>query len=239
MENVYALDFDGVICDSIHECYENSYLAFRQTHPELNNPGQPMNSWKDAFYDFRGLVRPSKNFYFLWKLITNNEEIPLDTVEFESEAIAFSGESEKFERFFTEVRAKILTLDQERFIAQNPLFQEVREYWSRLKNPLYIVTAKDPDLAKLILKANSLEVDGIFGKGSGSKSSTLLKLSNMHNLDISHVYFVDDNPEFVRETSNVGARVRLAKWGYGPYGGVFENTLESFSQVIDFFNNED
>jgi hypothetical protein len=130
-------------------------------------------------------------------------------------------------------------LDQERFIAQNPLFQEVREHWSRLKNPLYLVTAKDPELARLILQANSLEVTGIFGKGSGPKSNTLLKLSNMHHLDISHVYFVDDNPEFVRETLNVGARVGLAKWGYGPYEGVFENNLESFSQVIDFFNNED
>jgi phosphoglycolate phosphatase-like HAD superfamily hydrolase len=239
MEKVYALDFDGVICDSIHECYENSYLAFRQTHPELNIPGQPKNSWKITFYNFRGLVRPSKNFYFLWKLITASKEIPLNTAQFESEAIAFSDSSERFEKNFTDVRARILMLDQERFIAQNPLFPEVRELWPRLKNPLYLVTAKDPELARLILKANSLEVNGIFGKGSGPKSSTLLKLSSMHHLDISHIYFVDDNPEFVRETSSVGARVGLAKWGYGPYEGVFENNLESFSQVIDFFDNED
>lgn len=239
MEKVYALDFDGVICDSIHECYENSYLAFRKTHPERNTPRQPMNSWKIAFYNFRGLVRPSKNFYFLWKLITNGEEIPSDTVQFETQATAFSDSSERFEGIFTEVRDRILKLNQERFITQNPLFQEVREHWSRLKNPLYLVTAKDPQLARLILQANSLEVNGIFGKGSGSKSGTLIKLSEMHHVDISQVYFVDDNPEFVRETSKVGARVGLAKWGYGPYQGVFENNLESFSQVIDFFNNEE
>lgn len=239
MAKVYALDFDGVICDSIHECYENSYLAFRLTNPELNIPEQPMNSWKITFYSFRGLVRPSKNFYFLWKLITDGEEIPSDTVQFESQAIAFSDSSERFEGIFTEVRARILMFNQERFITQNPLFQDVREHWSRLKNPLYIVTAKDPALARLILQANSLEVDGIFGKGSGPKSSTLLKLSAMHHLDISQVCFVDDNPEFVRETSKVGARVGLAKWGYGPYQGVFENSLDSFSQVIDFFNNEE
>jgi phosphoglycolate phosphatase-like HAD superfamily hydrolase len=172
-------------------------------------------------------------------LITNGEEIPSDTGQFETEAITYSDSSERFERIFTEVRARILMLNQKRFITQNPLFQEVREHWSRLKNPLYLVTAKDPELARLILQANNLEVTGIFGKGSGPKSNTLLKLSNMHHLDISHVYFVDDNPEFVRETSNVGARVGLAKWGYGPYEGVFENNLESFSQVIDFFNNED
>lgn len=239
MEKVYALDFDGVICDSIHECFENSYLAYKILNPELNIPGHPMNSWKITFYKFRGLVRPSKNFYFLWKLIINGEEIPSDTVQFESQATAFSDSSERFEGIFTEVRARILTLNQERFISQNPLFQDVKENWSSLRNPLYIVTAKDPALARLILQANSLEVTDIFGKGSGSKSSTLLKLSTMHHIDISQIYFVDDNPEFVREASKVGARVGLAKWGYGPYQGVFSNDLESFSRVIDFFNNED
>lgn len=238
MEKVYALDFDGVICDSIHECYENSYLAFRQTHPEFNHPGQPPNSWKDAFYEFRGLVRPSKNFYLLWKMITNCEEISMDTIQFENECIALSDSSEKFGRIFTEVRCRILMLDQERFISQNLIFEEVKENWFRLKTPLYVVTAKDSELAELILKANNLEVTGVFGKGSGSKSSTLLKLASMHHVDISHVYFVDDNPEFVRETANIGAKAGLAKWGYGPYEGVSENNLESFSQVIDFFNNE-
>lgn len=238
MEKVYALDFDGVICDSIHECFENSYLAFRQTHPEVNIPIEPTNFWKDTFYAHRGLVRPPKNFYLLWKMITNGEVISTDTIQFENEAIACSDLSEKFEKNFADVRSRILMLDEERFISQNLLFEEVREHWSRLKNPLYVVTAKDPEIAKIILKANNLEVKGIFGKGSGPKSSTLLKLASTHCVDISHVYFVDDNPEFVKETSNVGAKVGLAKWGYGPYDGVIENSLASFSQVIDFFNNE-
>lgn len=235
---IYVLDFDGVICDSIHECFHNTYRAFRFVSPELDLPSEPKPLWREKFFEHRGLVRPPRNFYLLWNLIVNNQEIGKSTIEFESHATNYEDILILFDEEFMSVREKQLESDLQSFLTQNPLFPGVKELWDDLPRPIYIVTAKDERITKLILKYNGLNVDGVFGKGTGHKYQTLLRLAKSHEITANSVYFIDDNPEFVSEADSVGVKTAISNWGYGPYGLEQGKSLDSFEQVLGFFNNE-
>jgi phosphoglycolate phosphatase-like HAD superfamily hydrolase len=235
---IYALDFDGVICDSIHECFHNTYQAFRLVRPELDLPSEPKTLWQKKFFEHRGLVRPARNFYLLWNLIVSNHQIGKSTIEFESDATNYEHILILFDEEFMSIREEQLKSDLQAFLIQNPLFPAVKELWGDLPRPIYIVTAKDERITRLILEYNGLNVDGVFGKGTGHKHQTLLRLAKSHDVAVSSVYFVDDNPEFVREADSIGVKTALSNWGYGPYGPEHGKSLDSFEQVLGFFNNE-
>lgn len=235
---VYTLDFDGVICDSIHECFQNSYDAFKSVSLDLKLPSEPKVVWREKFYKHRGLVRPARNFYLLWLLIINNLELEISTVIFERLTIEHEKALGLFDENFMSIRSEQIKNNPDNFLLQNPLFSGVKSIWNQLPRPLYIVTAKDEGITKLILEYNELTIDGVFGKGTGHKYQTLLKLANSHGVEMNSVYFVDDNPEFVNEAHSVGAKVALSKWGYGPYTHENGKSLDSFEQVLGFFNNE-
>lgn len=235
---IYALDFDGVICDSIHECFHNSYRAFRLVRSDLDLPSQPRILWRKKFYKYRGLVRPARNFYLLWNLIINNLKIGISTIKFELYDADYEDILILFDEELMTIRKKQLDCDFQAFMLQNPLFPAVKEIWNELPRPLYIVTTKDERITKLILEYNGLKVDGVFGKGTGCKNQTLLRLAKSHEVAANRVYFVDDNPEFVSEADSIGVKTALSRWGYGPYGLEQGKSLDSFEQVLRFFNNE-
>jgi hypothetical protein len=237
LELVYALDFDGVVCDSIHECFVNSYRAFLLTYKLQSLPVSPDKFWKEKFYSYRGVVRPSKNFYALWKLIVEDQLVPQNVKEFEQTSHGLGNTLEEFDLNLTKVRNRQIRESLADFINLNGIFDQVIEVWNSLPRPLFIVTAKDENLVRIILDFHRLSVDGIFGRGSGEKYISLQKLAMDSCIEITKVKFVDDNPRFVEETKGVGIDAALALWGYGPYESREGKTLSNFREVLDFFNN--
>ena len=64
MKKAVLLDFDGVLVDSIHECYDISkvaYCGFTTLSAE--------DKHKSLFYTFRWLVRPAQHYLALHKSI--------------------------------------------------------------------------------------------------------------------------------------------------------------------------
>jgi len=229
---ILALDFDGVICDSVRECLDTSYRAYRSCHPEESLPEQPMASWSAAFLERRGMVRPSGHYYTLWQWILRRPELRLSPDEFEAMAEAESAATSKFEETFHRVRDKMRVLSPQAFVLANPLYPGVAEVWSQLVTPRYVVSAKDEPSVRLILEAHQLTVDGIYGRGSGSKPSTLRLLADRYGVSIQDVLFVDDNALHVADAAHVGATAMLATWGYGPWTPAPAVCLEHFSELI-------
>ena len=235
---IYALDFDGVVCDSIHECFENSYKAYLLTLDSSHLPESPYKEWREAFYQQRGLVRPSRNFFLLWDLIINCKEIPSDTVRFEKLALSSDKNSVRFDENLRRIRQNQIVNSRADFFEQNKLFKQVAELWAFLPRPIYVVTAKDESITQQILDFNKLSVDKVFGKGSGPKYKTLLSLAIESRVSPAKIKFVDDNPLFVSEAKASGIDSALALWGYGPYTSELDGSLKDFKEVLDFFNNE-
>ena len=77
MGNVLVLDFDGVISNSIKECFINSYRAFHEWDSvedyflQVNQP-----EMEELFIKYRYLVGPAYEYYCLWKTIEECIELP-------------------------------------------------------------------------------------------------------------------------------------------------------------------
>ena len=73
MSKVLILDFDGVIVDSIDECFERSSDAYKCLHDEFF----VSSCNKKLFYKYRYLVGPASHFVYLFdaiKMISNPKE---------------------------------------------------------------------------------------------------------------------------------------------------------------------
>ena len=234
---LYALDFDGVVVDSIDECLNTSYKALSYIQREGSKPlsKQPTEEQKALFLHWRGLVRPSRNFFALWEWILNFPEKKHSQETFEKFASTFDDSLLKFEDIFHHIRSETLKNNPEIFIRENPLFRDVKEVWNEIPQPLYIVSTKDVESITLILKAHKLNVHGIFGRGSGPKAQTLLNLAKSNSIAIEDTFFVDDNAQHAIDVKECGSQVGLALWGYGPFETFEGKRLHSFNEVLGFF----
>jgi HAD superfamily hydrolase (TIGR01509 family) len=232
---ILALDFDGVICDSIVECLDTSYRALRLVDHTSALPEQPTLDWRDRFFERRGVVRPSGHYFLLWQWIIRFPERKLSADAFEALAVPHAAAVATFEQTFHRLREEGQAEDPRAFVEANPLFPGVQESWSQLPSPRYIVTTKDDASVRLILDAHTMTVDGVFGRGSGSKPSTLRALAARHGISPHDVVFVDDNALHVAEAAAVGVTAVLAEWGYGPRLPAPAMSLAAFAALVDVF----
>jgi len=232
---ILALDFDGVICDSMGECLDTSYRALRSLEGGAHLPEHPTQAWRDAFVERRGVVRPSGHYLLLWQWILEFPDRPLSAEEFEALAAPQAAAVAAFEQAFHRLREADQATRPQAFVEANPLYPGVRESWAELPSPRYIVTTKDEASVRLILEAHGLVVDGVFGRGAGSKPATLRALAGRHGVAPHEIVFVDDNALHVADAAAVGVTAMLAEWGYGPRVPAPERSLAAFAAVVDVF----
>jgi phosphoglycolate phosphatase-like HAD superfamily hydrolase len=233
-----ALDFDGVICDSINECCNTSYEAMRRCHTYSSLPSQMKSEWRSLFYLNRGVVRPARDYFKLWKWILD----PAEDHDLHLSALSHisfpTTELHEFESAFFAERISKINKHLDAFIGDNPIYDEIVQAWSQIPRPIYIVTTKDELSTRTLLTHYGLEIDGLFSKDSGSKPDALRMISRIHNLAIQDVRFVDDNPEHVQDARSTGATCGLIGWGYGPYLNSPPDIISSAEELITFLSHE-
>ena len=227
---ILALDFDGVVCDSINECMVTSYLAYRES-----NPGIPLECpalWQSLFRARRGVVRPSGNYLLLWEWISRFGNLNLSPMQFEELASEYGDQIQVFERIFHSLRDAAIKTDPQLFIDLNPLYPGVVETWPSLcQVPLYIVSTKDVGAISLILQSHHLEVENVFGRGSGCKAQILCSLAARHKLPAEQVVFIDDNALHVADAIAAGVVGVVANWGSGPRNPDLHFSLNAFNEI--------
>lgn len=234
---VLALDFDGVICDSRHECLELSLRCFAEVSPDLYSllAGEKMAEARSFFLERRGLVRPARNFYLLWVWAACFPERRLSANDFEAMASEFSGELVQFETLFFGNRAEILANDPEAFVSLNPFYSGVVETWKAFSMPTYIVSTKDSNSIELLLRSKNISVDGVFGFGPNSKRENIAMIIDKHAINPEALAFVDDNPLHLRDVAGVGIQTFWASWGYGPEDKYEHPHLQQFADIAEIF----
>lgn len=137
--SVLALDFDGVMCDSIHECLRLSYAVFRGV--EHGDEGDPARILTDnpperpaaLFLERRGIVRPAAHFYLLWKWIVDFPERDMAPAAFEAMAREYPQQIDAFGRLFVQWRTELRERFPAEWVRSNPIYPEVRAAWGRLR----------------------------------------------------------------------------------------------------------
>ena len=228
---VYALDFDGVICDSAIETGISGWKAAQQI-------------WNDMIESFRQL-RPI--------IETGYEAILTMRLLFLGESVdsLYSGCADKFQkliqeahvdtaflkRLFGETRDIWISHDKTEWIQKNPLYPGVAEKLIQLGNAhtWYVVTTKQERFVKMIFTANQIELtdDCIFGLDRNlSKNEILKMLLKRHPQQPLH--FVEDRlPALIKarqEPELAPVQLFFASWGYNDTADEKQAIQQGFSQ---------
>mgnify|MGYP001166273444 CR=1 FL=1 len=226
MKILYALDLDGVIIDSIEECYINSSLTFHGK--KTVNKAE-----KDLFYKYRGEVGPAFEYYFLMFAINSGLDIKKNMRKMISKGLI--EEAKEFEFKFFENRNKIIANDFKSWIKLNPLTDFGLFLKKKKPKNVIIVTTKNNFAAKRIISFYNIEVQKVYGNEElepyGSKGALLNHL--MLNSTLDEIVFIDDSIKHLETVKNRGISCYFADWGYEKYQECDKYPLAT----IDLFNS--
>ena len=226
MENsvIYALDFDGVICDSAVETGITGWKAANVLWDDMPEdlPPQPLI---DQFRHVRPIIETGYEAILVMRMLYEGEKLNAIFTGFslkKEEMVEKSGKNTDFlKKLFGETRDAWILASLDEWVRMNPLFPGIAEKLRILdkQGPWYIVTTKQERFVTRILEFNHIQLPEhrIFGLDRNrSKEETLIELLHHHPGEI--IYFVEDRlPTLLKVLQNdklENIKLFFAAWGY-------------------------
>jgi phosphoglycolate phosphatase-like HAD superfamily hydrolase len=208
---VLALDFDGVICDSLEEGLLISWNAHTrapvQAFVEPGLAGVP----PDVTARFTG-CRPFARHLGHWLVPFTISSVPASHEEFTARYDELPGQTIKtFTAAAARYRAAVRRTYPDQWLSRHVVQPELGE----VLTGAYIVTARDSESVRRILGAHDVAIDGarIFGS-STDKPSALRTIAIREAVAPADVTLVDDNIENCLAAQAGGYGAWWATWGY-------------------------
>jgi phosphoglycolate phosphatase-like HAD superfamily hydrolase len=220
---LFALDFDGVICDSAVETAITGWKAANHIWSDM--PQSVPQAMIDQFRLVRPIIETGYEAILAMRLlhlgaspeaIISSYASKIDTLLQQAQVTP-----DDLKKLFGETRDAWIANDLADWVNMNPLFPGVAEKLQQLgqQTPWLIITTKQERFVKQILKANAIDLadDKIFGLDRNmSKVQVLTQLLTSH--PDNTIYFVEDRLPTLLNVSKVDqlANVKLifALWGY-------------------------
>ena len=215
MKKALFLDFDGVICDSIEECYcisKEAYFGFAKF--ELDE-----KPYKKLFWRYRGLVRPPFQYLFLHKAIVQFLKNEIEDIQFcfqELSAKVDQSEKHRFEYAFFKMR-EYYQEDVEKWVKLNPLTRYGKTLQHRELRNYFIVTTKDIGSIGILLNHYDINIQKIYDREAFIKFGSKGKIISyfLDHSDFTEAIFVDDAKEHLDSAKDTRINCLFADWGYG------------------------
>jgi phosphoglycolate phosphatase-like HAD superfamily hydrolase len=218
---VLALDFDGVISDSVRESFAvamGSYLALR---PHSSLGGRDRDELYREFFDLMPLGNRAEDYGTTLIALESRHPLP-DQESYDH----FRREQDpewldRYHRRFYEVRVEMARTDPRGWRGlmrpYDPFLQVLRRRAGETEYA--IATSKDRESVDLLLKEYGIEdlfpSRLIMDKESGErKTGHLRQLREALKLEFSEMTFVDDKVNHLDAVAPLGVRCALAAWGY-------------------------
>lgn len=221
---IYALDFDGVICDSALETGIAGWKAAAKIWEDFTTP-LPSKDFSDKFRQVRPAMGTGYEAILIARMLHNGETVEeiMDDYDNKKQKIIDSSclEIDSLKKVFGETRDAWIKDDIDEWIEMNPLFPKVKEKLQRLSKQglWYVVTTKQERFVQKILGANQIKLpeDRIFGLDRDkSKEEILIELLAKHTEE--KIYFVEDMlPALLKVFNNsqlAEIKLFLVSWGY-------------------------
>jgi phosphoglycolate phosphatase-like HAD superfamily hydrolase len=220
---IYALDFDGVICDSAVETAITGWRAAGKLWQDM--PESVPQEMIDRFREVRPIIETGYEAILAMRLLCLGRGAADIYRGFADKSRALMQEAQigvdGLKKLFGETRDNWIAGDLSGWIAMNPLFDGVAAKLRQLhrQSLWYVVTTKQERFVKHILQANAIDLpdERIFGLDRNMSKADVLKwLLQFHSEH--RLYFVEDRLPTLMNVQRYGelAAVKLifAMWGY-------------------------
>ena len=203
-----ALDFDGVVSDSIKECLATAFNAFSRQQGDSvfrTDISQFSSEEIQTFERTRSFIRRGEDYVYLLKAAA--DEV---TIKSQNDFDAFTSSHESLRSVYRELfyaqRQRLQTEYLEEWLALNPLYPNLETFLQRIHDPacIFIVTTKDLVSVKLILNAHGIELgpDQLFQATKHYRKPQILNhILEMNQIGSNQIIFIDDHADTILEVS--------------------------------------
>ncbi len=220
---IYALDFDGVICDSAIETAITGWRAAQKIWQDI--PASfPSNSLMNDFRRIRPLLETGYEAIIIIRLLylqVRFESLLQDyPQQIQACIVSENLEISQLKQLFGDTRDDWILQYPQQWLEMNPLFDGIKQQLATLAGSTwYIITTKQKRFVKQILQAHKVTIDDscIYAmEAKMSKQETLIKLSKRH--PEQKIIFIEDRLPTLIEIKNKKQlktiKLQLADWGY-------------------------
>lgn len=226
---IYALDFDGVICDSVGESSQTALKAANKLWPQLNIQQPYDETTIDILRQLRPVIETGYENILLARLVlestdgvdVENVMANWNTSIMDSLLDQYSVSKEQLIDAFGSTRDEWIQNDLNSWIQSNRIFPGIIEAINFSQAQVFIITTKQKRFCQLLLEQNGItnvQENRIYGLGSGSKISVLKEIIAMPESKGKTVCFVEDRYETLEAVSlsmlGQPLELYLATWGY-------------------------
>ena len=223
---IYALDFDGVICDSVRETAIAGWMGAHSIWPELFPQERPSEEKILAFKKVRPFLETGFETILLTKMI--QEEIPFEEYQRHfKEHVSRIMEESHLDRpalisLFGGIRDRWIQQDQQDWLAAHGFFDGVLPALNAALasgKRLYILTTKQERFVQATLESQGVNfpVENIYGLDRKCKKEVLL--AEFLKGKPREIHFVEDRIQTLLRVETVpeldSVNLHYATWGYG------------------------
>ena len=218
---VLALDFDGVICDSLEECLVSSYNAYQRLEGSdrwVETPEEIPPDVAGRFRRNRHYARNAPEFWIIihWALRGRDD---MDARRFDALVLEHAGRLTEFESAFFKARRDLSGADMERWLGLSRMYPAFRDGWQEVRErlPVHLVTTKDLVSVRIFNERWDLDIpdENLWTKEMGQpKPEIVRRVAELEGLSPHDMLFLDDHPHHVRAVAATGARSFWAAWGF-------------------------
>lgn len=235
-KKILALDFDGVICNSIHDSVMtalNTYLKCTAKHhlplqkpltPETVTDFENKNpEFMKQFSHLMPLGNFARDYYVILKIIDKNQ---YDTICSQRDFNNFreflnDQQMKTYNNLFYEYRHSLQKNDPDAWADLLPAFPGIPQAVRKLSKNflLTVATSKDVNSVNILLKKYGINdlfaSDNILDKDfAKTKREHMIKFKRLHDLDFSDIHFIDDKISHLLEVKDLKVHTYLATWGF-------------------------
>lgn len=233
---ILALDFDGVIVDSVLDSLfigHNAYLRLYGQGKKKYFGGElfTFENWEEIkkhyqeeikyYRTLRPYIRGATDYGLIQKLMEEKKFIKSQE-EFDDYRKITEFDFESYEKEFYQERERLQKIDYRAWFNLEPPYPKIIEGMKKLLEEGTKIIIATSNRRKAIARSFTPEYFGfdivpedILDKRYGEdKSEQMRQIVKLYNVKFEEIYFVDDQVSHLIQTRSLGIKVILAGWSY-------------------------
>lgn len=220
---LFALDFDGVICNSAVETAITGWKVAQSIWPDMREQAIS-DTYIQQFRTMRPYLDVGYEAILIMRLLQQGENLGELCANYHSRLQSLIDDSnvsvETLKETFGQTRDDQILKDETGWIASNSLFEGITEKLKKLEQGDWvIVTTKQERFVKRILEGNNIQVDEdrVFGLERKLSKQEVLTLLKKKHPDRDIIFIEDRLPTLLGVLNNPRLQdihLQLVDWGY-------------------------